>query len=357
MQGELYAIIMAGGSGTRFWPASRKARPKQYLPIHGSSPMLTQTFARLEGLVDAEHTLVVTAASQVEHVRACLPELAAENVLGEPEARNTAPCVGWAAHEVARRNPDAVQVVLPADHVIQPPEAFRRTVAAAAACAREEGALFTFGVRPDHPATGYGYIQTAERHGERDGIAIYSVARFVEKPDRERAEGFLAEGGFYWNAGIFVWSTRAILAAIERYVPPLHAGLQRLGSGEDLAEVYADLPAEPVDIAIMERAEDVRLLPIDYSWSDVGSWAALPGLSAPDAEGNWAALSRGAQLVTHDAKGCVAFAEGERVVALVGVEDLVVVAAGEATLVCPRDRAEEVKAIVEKLKESGPQFL
>jgi len=354
---DLYAVIMAGGSGTRFWPASRASRPKQFLPIAGAAPMIAETWKRLEGLVRPEHVLVVTAESQAQLVRECLPGLAPENLLAEPLARNTAPCVALAAFEIRRRAPDAVQIVLPADHVIRPAEAFRRTLAAAAREAAASGALLTFGIRPTHPATGYGYVETGEQMHAVDGIPVHRVVRFVEKPDRARAEEFLAQGSFLWNSGIFVWSTSAILEAVREHVPAVHAGLERVEAGAPLGEEYARFASEPVDVAILERAANVRTMPIEYEWNDVGSWAALPEVAPADEHGNWPALSGGARLVTVEAEGCVAYAEAGEVLALVGVKDLVVVRAGNATLVCPRDRAQDVKRIVEELRGSAPEFL
>jgi len=362
MSRSLYAVIMAGGSGTRFWPASRTARPKQFLPIvggsgGGGSPMIRQTWERLDGLVPPERILVVTAADQAGLVRDCLPDLPEENLLAEPMARNTAPCVALAAFEVRRRDPDSIQVVLPADHLIRPAEAFRRSVRAAAAEAGASGALLTFGIRPTHPATGYGYIQSGEVLAEHDGERVLRVKRFVEKPERRLAEEFLASGDFLWNAGIFVWSTRAILDAVAEHAPDLYAGLERVEAGAELARTYAGFEKQPVDVAILERAASVRTIAIDYAWSDVGSWAALAELTEAGAQDNRAVLPGGARLVAEDATGCLVFAEGEQVVALVGVRDLVVVQAGNATLVCPRDRAQDVRRIVERLREEGPEFL
>ena len=354
----LYAVIMAGGSGTRFWPASTKARPKQFLPISGGLPMIEETFRRLEGLVPPERVLVVTAGSQAELVRAALPELPEVNLLAEPMARNTAPCVAWAAHEIARRDPDAVQVVLPADHVIRPAEEFRATVAAAAEAATE-GGLFTFGIQPDHPATGYGYIRAGGKLGESSGAEVFAVDSFIEKPALEVAEGYLREGGYFWNAGIFVWHTRSILAALSELTPELDAGIGRIlaaeGEGAVIAAEYAELPAEPVDVAIMEKAADVRLVPIGYTWNDVGSWQALDEISAKDDDGN-AALG-GARVVTVDATGNLAYGEGDQVIALVGVEGLAVVRTETAVLVCPLDRAQDVKKIVQRLESEAPEHL
>jgi mannose-1-phosphate guanylyltransferase len=357
MKPELFAVIMAGGSGTRFWPASRRARPKQFLPISGGKPMIAETCARLAGVVPWERTLVVTAESQTELVAAALPALPRSNILAEPAARNTAPCIAFAAEEVARRAANAVQVVLPADHVIRPLESFQRTLAAAVAEAAASDVLVIFGVRPDHPATGYGYIECGATLGNRDGVPLFAVQRFVEKPERARAEAFLAGGRHLWNSGMFVWSTAAIRSALERHAPAIAAGFARVRAGVSLAQVYPELPSVAVDVAVLERASNVRMLPIDYNWSDVGSWSALPELHARDATGNWPVLTGGARLVAEDSRACLVYAEGPEVVALVGVSDLVVVRAGNATLVCPRSRAQDVKRIVERLATEGPEFL
>lgn len=353
----LYAVIMAGGAGTRFWPASRLERPKQFLPIAGAGAMIAQTFGRLEGLVPTERVLVVTSERQVELVREALPELPAKNVLAEPEGRNTAPCIALATHEIAAREPSSVQVVLPADHVIEPAEAFRGSLAAAAAEAASGDLLVTFGIRPTHAATGYGYIERGEALAERDGHPVFLVQRFVEKPDRRTAEGFVASGRFFWNSGMFVWHTRAIQAALRRHLPELAEGFDRVRAGATLAAVYPQLPAVPIDVGVMERADNVRMLPIEYRWSDLGSWAALTDVLEPDGDGNWSVLGEEALLVAEDARGCVAYAQGDEVIALVGVRDLVVVRAGQATLICPRDRAQDVRLVVEHLRARGKRFL
>ena len=355
MQPPLYAIIMAGGSGTRFWPASRRGRPKQYLRLGAEKPLLLQTWERLEGLVPPERTLVVTTADQVDEVRAALPALPELNILAEPMARNTGPCVALAAFEVQRRAPDSIQVVLPADHVIRPRDAFQATLRAAAQEANQLGSLITCGIRPTHPATGFGYIEAGERTRTVDGIPVHRVQRFVEKPPRERAEEFLAHGGFLWNAGIFVWHTDAICRAIEAHMPETFAALSRVKRGADLGELYATLPARSIDVAVLEKAPNVRVLPIDYFWSDVGAWSALPEVREPEPSGN--VKSGGTELVSEDARGCVVHGDDGEVIALIGVEDLIVVHSGNATLVCRKDRAQDVRKIVERLQGLGGEFL
>ena len=351
----LYAILLAGGSGTRFWPASRRSRPKQFLPIVGERPMLAETAARLEGLVDPEHTLVVTTAEQLDEVHAALPQVPRGNVLAEPQGRNTGPCVALAALEVGRRDPHAIQVVLPADHVIRPRESFQRTLRAAARAAADDPALYVFGIHPSFAATSFGWIHAGAVETIADGIAVHAVERFVEKPDLERARQFLEHGGYYWNSGMFVWSSSAIARALERHMPLAFARLSLALDGAGLARAYSELASESIDVAVLERAERVRMLPIDYFWSDVGSWDALLDVGAPDAEGN--VRCGGVTLAAHEATGCIVHGERDALVALIGVDDLIVVHTGSTTLVCRRDRAQDVKALVERLRDEAPEFL
>lgn len=358
--GQTWAIIMAGGTGTRFWPASRRARPKQYLPIAGDAPMLTQTAARLSGLVPLERVLVVTTEEQRAAVEACLPELPRGNLIAEPTGRNTAACTALAALEVARRDPQAGLFVLPADHVIEPAERFRATLAAGLAEARAHGTLVTFGIQPTSPATGYGYIELGDALAVLQGQAVHAVKRFVEKPDRARAEAFLETGRFLWNAGIFAFTAEAILAAFRRHAPGILAALEPVvGDPARLAAAYGRVESVPIDVAIFEKAENVRTLRIDYRWNDVGSWSALAEIGHPDAGGNYKALGPLAKLIAEESRGNVVYSEGDDLIALVGVQDLVVVRSGRVTLVCSRERAQDVKRIVERLGAApgGAEFL
>lgn len=352
---QTYAVIMAGGFGTRFWPASRKALPKQFLPIGGKRALIAETAKRLEGLVSPERILVVTGREHVALVRKFLRKLPPENVLAEPVGRNTAPCVAWASIELERRVKDSVQIVLPSDHVIAPPREFRKVLQAACEEAVETRALCTLGVQPAHAATGYGYIEGGEKLNERGGSDVLRVARFVEKPDRARAEQFLASGRFFWNAGIFVWRTDAILAALDEHAGDIVGPLRAMKHAAELESVYTKLRSAPIDVAVMEKAAQVRVLPIRFRWSDVGSWAALPEVLEADAHGNIA--SGGALMLAHDAKGNVVHGKRGETIAIVGVNDLVVVRAGKALLVMPRDRAQDVKHIVARLEKEDPGSL
>ena len=351
---DLYAIIMAGGTGTRFWPASRRTRPKQFLRISSGLPMLTETWVRVEGFIPRERILVVTTEEQSEEVRKTLPEIPPENILTEPEGRNTGPAVALAAFEIQRRSPDSIQVMMPADHVIRPKEAFHRSLQAAAEEANQLGSLIVFGIRPAHPATGFGYIEAGEMSREVHHTPVYRVRRFVEKPDLRRAQEFLFQGSFFWNAGIFVWHTDAICRAIQDYMPDAFTVFSKPPKPEELAELYKTIPAESVDVAIMERAPNVRMLPIDYFWSDVGSWDALASVLEADGSGNVA--SGGTNVIFEDSEGCIVHAEPGQLVALLGVRSVVVVHSGDATLVCRRERVQDVRRLVERLKEEGQDF-
>src|SRR5688500_12670040 len=317
---DIYCVLMAGGSGTRFWPASRRGQPKQFLRIAGEEPLLAQTWQRLEDFVPPERVLVVTTADQVGQVTEVLPGLPPLHLLVEPEARNTGPCVALAAHEIHRRSPDSVQVVLPADHVIRPRDSFQRTLRAAAREANQSGALIVCGIQPTFPATGFGYIQVGEIARNVEGQSVYRVQRFVEKPDAARAQALLAEGGYEWEAGHLVWRTRAILRAIERWMPETHAALVGATRGVDIGEIYRSLPKVSIDVGVLERASGVRMIPIDYFWSDVGTWSSLAEVSEAGEGGN--SVSGGAELVAEDARGCIVHAAPGEVVALLGVSDL-----------------------------------
>lgn len=356
----LHAVIMAGGSGTRFWPESRTHRPKQLLPVTGGRAMLAETALRLDPLVPMERTWVVTNALQVQGVRRALPELPVSNVLVEPCARNTAPCVALAAAVLADQDPEAVMAVLPADHAVQPAADFRRALAAGAEAAQEKGVFVTFGIPPTYPATGYGYIRRGRLLGSEDGMDRFQVRAFKEKPDEATAKEFLAGGDYLWNSGIFLWRVDTLLEAVEAHMPELHAGIRRIAEAvgtddfQDVVDrVYPGLPSVPVDVGIMEQVDGVQVLSTPFEWSDVGSWKALYELKEKDADGNAGVFPQGGALLAEDAHGVLAYSSEPQVVAVLGLDDVVVVRTADAVLVAHRDRAEEVKCFVDALKKRG----
>ncbi len=361
----LHAVIMAGGSGTRFWPESRRSRPKQLLPILGGQAMLAETVARAQPLIPDARVWIVTNALQEAGVREACPSVPADQVLVEPCARNTAACVAFAAASVFAVDPDATLAVLPADHAIRPADQFQRSLEAGAKVAQDPGTLVTFGIEPNHPATGYGYIRQGKEVCEESGLQVYAVDAFAEKPSEARAQAFLDEGVYLWNAGIFVWRADSILNAFARHQLEIHTAIRAIvdsGSSPQeraatLAELYPDLPALPVDIAILERDDKVRVLRAPYHWSDVGSWRALYEELEQDQNGNVAVLPHGGQLLAEDASGVLAYSRLPKTIAVLGMQDVVVVHTEDAVLIAPRERAEEVKRFVDRLTAEGQEGL
>jgi len=350
----MYVVIMAGGSGTRFWPRSRRRLPKQFLNIVGERPLLRAAVDNAVGSSgDRSCVLVVAGTSHQPLVEQCLPDVPRANLLYEPVGRNTAPAIGFACVEIARREPHAVAAVLPSDHVIGDPVALRAALAAAAAAAAD-GAIVTIGIQPTRPETGYGYIARGDQIAVHGGQPIYRVSSFVEKPKREVAERYLAAGNYFWNAGMFVFRVDVMLAAIRAHMPELARGLDQLaalGGGDDaaLARLYPQLPAQSIDFGVMERVDNVAMVPANFGWSDVGSWAALPEVAALDSNRNVVA----GDTVLVDCAECVVDARGGRLVALVGCRDLVVVDTEDAVLVVPRERSQEVRQVLAELERNG----
>lgn len=353
----LHAVVMAGGSGTRFWPKSRRARPKQLLKLLGERTMIQETLDRVAPLVRPEHVHVITGADLAAAVREQLPEVKAENVVGEPCARDTAACVGLAALRVVNQDPDGTMLMLPADHRIEPAEAFRESIRAACEVVEEDPSTFVvFGVVPTRAETGYGYIERAEEIGKPRGIGLYRVARFQEKPNRETAERFLASGNFSWNAGIFVWKASAVLEALRKYQPTIAEKLDEIGRDfgtsreeETLARRFPEIPKMPIDRAVMETYPNVKVIEVNYDWNDVGDWRSLGELLEHDAEGN---AGQGPATFDHT-RGTLVIADDGQPIVTLGVENLVVVQSGGVTLVASRDRLDELKRLVAKLPDLG----
>jgi mannose-1-phosphate guanylyltransferase len=347
---ELYAAVLAGGSGTRFWPASTAAVPKQFLRLTGRAPLLRESVSRLLPLVPADRIAVVTSAATRDEALRLLPDLPAENVLGEPRGRNTAAACALAAHWAAARSDDAVLVTTPADHLVAPEEAFLAALRAAAERAAGGPRLLTLGLRPAYAATGYGWIQLGPRvEDATTGPAVHAVARFVEKPDRERAEAFLAGGAHLWNLGVFAWRPRVFLDALAAHLPETARALAAAGSPAALTDAYHSIPSISVDHAVLERHGAVECVPCAFTWDDLGSFAAV-ARHLPPTEGENTSIG---PLLALESHGCFAWADDGRMTALLGVDDLIVVHSHGVTLVLPKSRAEDVKRLVEALGPAG----
>jgi mannose-1-phosphate guanylyltransferase len=349
---KVFAVIMAGGSGTRFWPLSRAARPKQFLPLATKKPLIAETLARLKGITTVKRTLVVCGARHVKPVQQALPTLPKANIVIEPAARNTAPAIALATAHVAHLDPEGVLVVVPSDQHVANIAAFTTALEEAVALART-GVIVTLGITPTRPETGYGYIRRGE---PLDSPTARAVAAFVEKPDRATAEQYLASKEFLWNAGIFVFQAKAMLEALGTHVPESVAPLRAIaasfaGSAKKAAAVltreWPKLPAISIDYAVAEKAKNIAVVPCDCGWSDVGSFNALSEVQPLDAAGN---VVRGEQALAIDSTGCVVLGNGKRVLAVVGMTDVVVVDAGDAVLVLPKDKSQDVRKVVEALK-------
>jgi mannose-1-phosphate guanylyltransferase len=351
----IHAVIMAGGAGTRFWPASRRDRPKQFLELADGRPLLRATFERVAPIIPADRIWVVSGQRTIEATRLLLPELPRDNVLGEPSGRDTAACAGYAAQVVLSRDPDGVCVVLPADHVIDDAERLRSALAAGARHVASEGGLLTFGVRPTRPETGYGYLKIGDAYSELGGWQVHRLERFVEKPDVTTARTYVASDGYLWNSGMFAWRAGDLLDEIRRQLPLLADGLQLIADAiglpneaSTLREVYPHLPRTSLDFGIMEGAKHAWTIPLDFCWSDVGSWPALAEILARDPHGN---VVQG-RVLPIDACNNVLISEGP-VVTAVDIEGVIVVATADAVLVFPAASGQRVREVVSRLQELG----
>ncbi len=353
---RVFAVLMAGGVGTRFWPRSRAKNPKQVLNIIDDETMIQATFRRLDGLIEPENVLIVTNREQKEIIHQQLPELQDENFILEPFGRNTAPCIGLAASRIQQIDADGVMVVLPADHLIQNVQEFQQVIRHAADFAYESGGLITLGIEPSYPATGYGYIQRGEMVSSFNNHNIYRVKTFAEKPNRETAERFLESGDFYWNSGMFIWRTSTILREIEEKLPELHEGLneikQHWGKPSLMAaveDVYRRIRGISIDYGVMQTAENVYVIPTDMGWNDVGSWEVVYEIATKDRNKNAGNVKH---IVSVDSGENYVYAP-DKLVALVGVHHLIIVDTGDALLVTRRSRSQDVKEVVEELKKNG----
>ncbi|MCG8460931.1 MAG: mannose-1-phosphate guanylyltransferase [Holophagales bacterium] len=351
----MQALILAGGSGTRFWPLSRRHRPKQLLALDGERSLLQSTVDRLAPLVPPERIWICTTQLLGESVREQLPEVPAEQVLSEPEGRNTAPAIGWSVGCMPEDARDDVVAVLPSDHRFADAAGFRSCLEQAARVSEEEDWVMTLGVTPRWAETGYGYLELGEPLGDR-WPGLRRLARFREKPDLDTARAYVDGGRHLWNAGIFTFRGTTLLEHLRRFEPEIGAGLEAIRAEPSrTGELYPTLPSISIDYAVMERLEEIATLPLDCGWSDLGSWQALYEELEPETEGEGdgagANVVRG-DVVAIDSRGNLLYAD-EGQIAVVGVEDLVVVRTGKTVLVLPRERSQDVRAIVDHLKSTG----
>ena len=352
----LHAVIMAGGSGTRFWPRSTEDRPKQFLNIFGDRTMLQDTVDRIKPLVSADHVWVITNDKYVDLVQEQLPDVPANNIVGEPVGKNTAPCVAAAATLIQEKDPNGTMVVLPADHLIGKPESFLSILETARAKAREPGALVTIGIKPNHPETGYGYIEFDEDTSENiEGHQVKTVKQFREKPDLDTAEEFVKSGNFLWNSGMFIWKASTILEKFKQHLPTIFDEVEKLKSlvgtdnqKEAIDEFYYGCTSISIDYGIMEQSDSVFVVPGAFEWNDVGSWRAVYDLRSKDENGNVIQTDTSA---TADAKNNLIQSESGKMIALVGVENLAVVETDNAILVCDLDSSQGVKKVVNRLRK------
>lgn len=355
----LHAVIMAGGFGTRFWPLSRLATPKQLLDFGGGRTMIQQALDRLSGLVPPERTLVITNRQLVGPIREQLPELPAANIVGEPCKRDTAPCVGLAAHLVAKYDPDPTMLVMPADHLIEPVERFRSAISQATDLVEAQPSrIVTFGIRPTFAAETFGYIERGQPipAKQSDQASAFQVLRFREKPQRPQAEEFLAAGTFYWNSGIFVWKARTIHAALRLHEPAMAQRLSAIGQAlgtasydETLEREFTAIVGKSIDFAVMEKHPDVAVIEAPFQWDDVGSWQSLPRSLGADADGNTIV---GKHLGIRTA-GSIVRTTGEHLVVTLGVKDCIVVHTPDATLVASKHDEEAIREVVKQLQDRG----
>lgn len=352
---NVVVVIMAGGAGTRFWPLSTEARPKQFLRLFDDRSLLQKSFDRIVDLIPPQRILILTNASSVALVHEHLPEIPPENIIGEPMRRDTAAAVTLGAVLCRRRYGDPVMATVTADHMIDPVALFQRTLLSAVRFARSSGALYTFGIQPSYPATGYGYLELGQQLVDDNGIEHFQLLRFKEKPDFETACQYLASKGFYWNSGMFVWTADAILHELETHLPHHYHALSGACEfdrtpawTEALRAAFASLETISIDYAVMEKAREVRCVVSTFSWSDVGGWLGLREFLPRDAEGN---CRRGGLAALNAADNLVFCEDPEEQVMLIGVKDLVVVRAGPKTLVVQKDQLQEIKTLLQKRKD------
>ncbi len=345
---NLYAVIMAGGHGERFWPAGRQNRPKQLLPLLGERTLIEETVQRLFPMFSPEHILIITNQVYVSQMQSLLP-LPPENIIGEPVARNTAPCVALATAMIARKNPEATMVLLPSDHIVRPARSLHETLEKAVQAA-QSGSVVTIGITPTYSATGYGYI----RLGENLENGLHRSLGFKEKPDQHLAEEFFRDGNYRWNSGMFIWTCDTIRREFRIHTPALSAQLEGWISGRDFREDFGECPKISIDYAIMEKVTDVLVVDASFYWQDVGSWKSLWSVLSRDddgnaIQGNVLALDANNNLLVND--------DGKLLLGVIGMHDIAIVKSGNGVLVCPLSQEQKVRMLVEKMAKDGKEWL
>lgn len=346
-----YGVIMAGGGGTRFWPLSRREEPKQLLNLSGKSQMINETIDRLARVVDKDDIFVVTNAAQISKMKTATAGRVQENhILSEPSARNTSACIAYAAMEIIKKYGDGIMCIFPADHFIKNTDEFTRVLKQAITTAEKEDKLITIGIQPSYPAEGYGYI----RFDKTEDTEAKKVLEFKEKPKLEQAKFYLETGEYVWNSGMFIWKASVILKKFEELLPEVYAAVQKIGEAMNtpeemqvIAKVYADIPAISIDYGIMEKSTDVLVISGDFGWSDVGSWENMDVIYDEDENGNILVGNH----INIDTKNCISYAK-KRLIATVGIENLIIVETEDAILVCDKTHAQDVKLIADELKAS-----
>lgn len=343
----LYGVILAGGFGERFWPKSKPDTPKQLLSITGKKTLLEETLDRILPLIPEERILIVTNKDIGAKILSAVPRLTTDNIIVEPMRKNTAPAVALATLYLKHKDKDAVMAVLPADHFIPDKEKFLKILSIAYELAQKRENLITFGIKPTRPETQYGYIEVGKKVETKNGISIYEVSAFKEKPTIDKAKDFLSQGGYLWNSGMFVWHIEAILDAFSKLMPGLYSELMKMQNETlKLEEFFLGVENIPIDIGIMEKAENILMIEGNFTWDDVGSWKALERIYPKDKNENVVL----GEHIGINTQNCIIVGE-EKLVATIGISNLIVVATQEATFVCPKERAEGVRKIVEELKD------
>ena len=352
----LISVILAGGGGTRFWPLSRQNRPKQLLNLSGNDIMLNDTILRYQDVIPLENTVIVTNQTQAELLNTMLiDQVPRENILKEPIGRNTAACILYAALFIKKKYGDAVMTVLPSDHYFTDVEGFRNILRKTCEAAASTGKLITIGIKPTFAATGYGYIRYSKDNKEELPVDVFPVSEFVEKPAYEKAQKYIASGNYLWNSGMFVWQVSVILENFQRYLPRLYKSMMKiyddLGTVKEtevIAKIYPELQSISIDYGILERSDEVLVIPGDFGWNDVGSWDALGAIFPPDENGNIVKANH----LGIGTENSIIYGT-DQLIATINVDNLIISATRDAILICPKDQAQNVKDIVELLKEKG----